>query len=248
MEFWVCWIKNYWAYETVILAHLVLSRFLILSSQWYWYYSDLDLFISSSTGDLVLDLSRIFGVHLLLASATCFCYGALHLSGLLGPGFWTSDAYGVMGSSRGVKSAYFLSSLVTGSYGVITAHHVSAGTLGVLVSVWHISSRPQPSLYSILSLGNLEVVLSSSISSVFFIGFITSSTMWYGATTTPIELFGPSRYQWDNAYFAIDIGSRVNSNRLGLGEGWFQVPDKLTLYDYVGCNPAKGYGEGRPYV
>ena len=24
-------------------------------------------------------------------------------------------------------------------------------------------------------------------------------TMWYGSATTPIELFGPTRYQWDQA-------------------------------------------------
>jgi hypothetical protein len=25
--------------------------------------------------------------------------------------------------------------------------------------------------------------------------------MWYGSATTPIELFGPTRYQWDQGYF-----------------------------------------------
>jgi photosystem II CP47 chlorophyll apoprotein len=24
--------------------------------------------------------------------------------------------------------------------------------------------------------------------------------MWYGSATTPIELFGPTRYQWDSGY------------------------------------------------
>jgi photosystem II CP47 chlorophyll apoprotein len=40
-------------------------------------------------------------------------------------------------------------------------------------------------------MGNIETVLSSSISAVFFAAFITSGTMWYGAAT-PIELFGPT--------------------------------------------------------
>jgi photosystem II CP47 chlorophyll apoprotein len=50
-------------------------------------------------------------------------------------------------------------------------------------------------------MGNIETVLSSSISAVFFAAFITSGTMWYGSATTPIELFGPTRYQWDSGYF-----------------------------------------------
>ena len=89
-------------------------------------------------------------------------------------------------------------------------------------------------------MGNLEVVLASSIAAVFFIRFIVSASMWYGSSTTPIELVGPSRYQWDNAYFALDIGSRINTAALGLKDAWDQVPDKLVLYDYIGSNPAKG--------
>jgi photosystem II CP47 chlorophyll apoprotein len=136
-----------------------------------------------------------------------------HLSGASGPGIWTSDAYGLLGSARGVKPSYALTGLVFSSYGVVTAHHIVAGAFGFLVSIWHIASRPQPSLYSIVAMGNLEVVLASSISAVFFIGFLVSSSMWYASVTTPIELLGPSRYQWDNAYFALDIGSRLVKHR-----------------------------------
>jgi photosystem II CP47 chlorophyll apoprotein len=31
--------------------------------------------------------------------------------------------------------------------------------------------------------------------------FIVAGTMWYGSATTPIELFGPTRYQWDLGFF-----------------------------------------------
>merc|ERR1712151_460944 len=118
---------------------------------------------------------------------------------------------------------------------------IVAGAFGFIVSIWHIGSRPQPSLYSIVAMGNLEVVLASSISAVFFIGFLVSSSMWYASVTTPIELLGPSRYQWDNAYFALDIGSRLSSNNgVLLSTSWDQIPDKLVLYDYIGCNPSKG--------
>ena len=64
--------NSVWSFEVVILAHLSLSGLLLLSSQWHWVYSDLDLFISSTTGNLVLDLNRIFGIHLALASIVCF--------------------------------------------------------------------------------------------------------------------------------------------------------------------------------
>merc|ERR1711904_731838 len=54
----------------------------------------------------------------------------------------------------------------------------------------------------------IETVLSSSISAVFFAAFVTSGTMWYGAAATPIELFGPTRYQWDSGYFQQDKEGR----------------------------------------
>ena len=186
-----CLFDSSWTYEVVILSHLFLSGLLILAAQWHWVYSDLDLFISSTTGNLVLDLNRTFGIHLALASVTCFSYGSLHLSGTQGPGMWTSDAYGILGSARGIKPVYSLEALVVSSYGVITSNHISCGSLGVSVSPWHVSTRPQPSLYKLMSMGNLEVTLASSISSVFFLGYITSSTMWYASATTPVELFGP---------------------------------------------------------
>jgi photosystem II CP47 chlorophyll apoprotein len=230
-----------WTYEAVIISHILLSGLLVLASQWHWAYSDLDLFISSSSGNLVLDLNRIFGIHLCLSSLLCFAYGIAHLSGASGPGIWTSDAYGILGSARGVKPSYALTGLVFSSYGVVTANHIVAGAFGFIVSIWHISVRPQPSLYSILAMGNLEVVLASSIAAVFFIGYIVAASMWYASVTTPIELLGPSRYQWDNAYFALDIGSRLNTtNNIVVGSTWDQIPDKLVLYDYIGCNPAKG--------
>jgi photosystem II CP47 chlorophyll apoprotein len=157
-----------WSYEAVIVSHILLSGLLVLASQWHWAYSDLDLFISSTSGNLVLDLNRIFGIHLSLSSILCFAYGIAHLSGASGPGIWTSDAYGLLGSARGVKPSYALTGLVFSSYGVVTAHHIVAGAFGFLVSIWHIAARPQPSLYSIIAMGNLEVVLASSISAVFF--------------------------------------------------------------------------------
>jgi photosystem II CP47 chlorophyll apoprotein len=61
-----------WSYELVAASHILLSGLLMLSSQWHWAYSELDVFISSTTGNLVLDLNRIFGIHLCLAGITSF--------------------------------------------------------------------------------------------------------------------------------------------------------------------------------
>jgi photosystem II CP47 chlorophyll apoprotein len=36
--------------------------------------------------------------------------------------------------------------------------------------------------------------------------------MWYGSATTPIELFGPTRYQWDSGYFQQEIERRVETS------------------------------------
>jgi len=231
----------YWTYETVSVAHILLSGFSILAAFWHWAYWDLDVFVSSSTGSLVLDLNRIFGIHLSLASLLCFGFGLAHLTGFFGPGMWTSDSFGIVGSVRFVKPVYSVIGLAPFCYGVISSNHIVAGFFGNCVGLWHISSRPGPLLYKLLLMGNIEVVLSSTIAAVFFTAFVTSALMWYGSVSTALELFGPSRYHWDNGYFSLDIERRVNLNSgIFLNKAFSSVPEKLLLYDFIGCNPSKG--------
>ena len=67
--------------------------------------------------------------------------------------------------------------------------------------------------------------------------------MAYRSATTPIELFGPTRYQWDSRYFQQEIERRVEislNDDLSKTEAWSSLPDKLAFYDYIGNNPAKG--------
>ena len=120
-------ISNYWTYETVVFSHILLSGACILASFWHWAYWDLDLFLKK-TRELVYDLIRIFGIHLTLASLVCFAYGLFHLTGLFGPGMWTSDSLGLLGSPRFVKPVYGLLSLGPFSYGVIPSHHIICWT------------------------------------------------------------------------------------------------------------------------
>jgi photosystem II CP47 chlorophyll apoprotein len=92
-------------------------------------------------------------------------------------------------------------------------------------------------------MGNIETVLSSSIAAVFWSAFVVCGTMWYGSAATPIELFGPTRYQWDQGFFQQEIEKRVQislSEGKTLSEAWSQIPEKLAFYDYIGNNPAKG--------
>jgi photosystem II CP47 chlorophyll apoprotein len=92
-------------------------------------------------------------------------------------------------------------------------------------------------------MGSIESVLSSSISAVFWAAFVVAGTMWYGSAATPIELFGPTRYQWDQSYFQQEIEKRVAqsiSEGASLSDAWSKIPEKLAFYDYIGNNPAKG--------
>jgi photosystem II CP47 chlorophyll apoprotein len=92
-------------------------------------------------------------------------------------------------------------------------------------------------------MGNIETVLSSSIAAVFFAAFVVAGTMWYGHATTPIELFGPTRYQWDKGYFQHEIERRVQTSLAEgatLSQAWSAIPEKLAFYDYIGNSPAKG--------
>ena len=77
-----------------------------------------------------------------------------HLSGTSGPGIQTSDAYGLLGSIRGLRPSYALTGLTFSSYGVVTANHLVAGAFGFTISIWHIAVRPQPSLYLALIAGH----------------------------------------------------------------------------------------------
>jgi photosystem II CP47 chlorophyll apoprotein len=231
----------YWTYETVGCAHILLSGFAILAAFWHWAYWDLDVFLGGSSRTLVLDLNRIYGIHLGLAAILSFGFGLAHLSGLFGPGMWTADAFGLVGSVRFVKPVYSVIALGPFSYGVIVSNHIIAGFFGIWVAFFHVSSRPGPLLYKLLAMGNLEAVLSTSIAALFWTAFLTEALMWYASVSTSLELFGPSRYHWDNAYFSLDIERRVKSvDSVYLDKAWEEVPEKLVLYDYIGCNPSKG--------
>jgi len=59
--------------------------------------------------------------------------------------------------------------------------------LGILAGLFYLSVRPPQRLYKGLCMGNIEIVLSSSIAAVFFAAFVVAGTMWYGSTTTPLN-------------------------------------------------------------
>ena len=156
-----------WTYETMKIAHISFSGSSILAAFWHWASWDLNLFLSSTRGKLLLDLNQILGIHLHFASLLSFAFGLAHLSGFSGPGIWTSDSFGLLGSMRFVKPISSVIGLAPFSYGVISSHHILAGFLGLAIGFWHISSRPSPRFYKLLKMGNLEEVLSSSIAAVF---------------------------------------------------------------------------------
>jgi len=92
-------------------------------------------------------------------------------------------------------------------------------------------------------MGNIEGALASSLAVFFAAGFIAAGTMWYGTATTPTELWGPTRYQWDRNYFQQEINRRVQadlSEGKTLSQAWANIPAKLAFYDYVGNSPSKG--------
>lgn len=190
-----------------------------------------------------LDLPSLFGIHLFLSAVLCCGFGAFHVTGLFGPGIWVSDPYGVSGSIQSVMPAWGAEGFDPYNAGGIASHHIAAGVLGIIASFFHISVRPPGRLYYVLRMGNIETVLSSSIAAVFWSAFVVSGTMWYGSASTPIELFGPTRYQWDKGFFQQEIHRQVQNSLnegLSLSEAWTKIPVKLAFYDYIGNNPAKG--------
>lgn len=234
---------GFWTFEGVAMAHIILAGLLFLAACWHWVYWDLELFTDPRTGESALDLPRMFGIHLFLSGLLCFSFGAFHLTGLFGPGMWVSDPYGLTGSVQPVAPEWGPSGFNPFNPGGIVAHHIAAGIVGIIAGLFHLTVRPPARLYRALRMGNIETVLSSSIAAVFFAAFVAAGTMWYGSAATPIELFGPTRYQWDSSYFQQEIDRRVQAS-LAEGEtsdqAWSAIPDKLAFYDYIGNSPAKG--------
>ncbi len=234
---------GFWSFEGVAAAHIVLSGLLFLAACWHWVYWDLELFRDPRTGEPALDLPKMFGIHLFLSGLLCFGFGAFHLTGLFGPGMWVSDAYGLTGSIQPVAPAWGPEGFDPFNPGGVVAHHIAAGIVGIIAGLFHLTVRPPERLYRALRMGNIETVLSSSIAAVFFAAFVVAGTMWYGSATTPVELFGPTRYQWDSGFYQQEIQRRVNGS-INAGatevEAWSEIPDKLAFFDYIGNNPAKG--------
>ncbi|NJP21405.1 MAG: photosystem II chlorophyll-binding protein CP47 [Hydrococcus sp. CRU_1_1] len=234
---------GFWSFEGVAAAHIVLSGLLFLAAVWHWVYWDLELFTDPRTGEPALDLPKMFGIHLFLSGLLCFGFGAFHLTGLWGPGMWVSDPYGVTGHIQPVAPEWGPAGFNPFNPGGVVAHHIAAGIVGIIAGLFHLTVRPPERLYRALRMGNIETVLSSSIAAVFFAAFVVAGTMWYGSATTPIELFGPTRYQWDQNYFKQEIQRRVETNLANgdtLSQAWSKIPEKLAFYDYVGNSPAKG--------
>lgn len=234
---------GFWSFEGVALAHIVLSGLLFLAAIWHWVYWDLELFRDPRTGEPALDLPKMFGIHLFLSGLLCFGFGAFHLTGLWGPGMWVSDPFGLTGHVEAVAPDWGANGFNPFSPGGIVAHHIAAGIIGIIAGIFHLVVRPPQRLYKALRMGNIETVLSSSIAAVFFAAFVVAGTMWYGNAATPIELFGPTRYQWDSGYFKQEMVRRVQSgvaNGQSVEAAWAEIPEKLAFYDYVGNSPAKG--------
>lgn len=232
-----------WSFEGVAAAHIGLAGLLFLAAVWHWVYWDLELFRDPRTGEPALDLPKMFGIHLFLSGLLCFGFGAFHLSGVFGPGMWVSDPYGLTGHIQPVAPAWGPEGFDPFNPGGIVAHHIAAGIVGVIAGLFHLTVRPPERLYKALRMGNIETVLSSSIAAVFFSAFVVAGTMWYGSAATPIELFGPTRYQWDSGYFQQEIQRRAQTSVAGgstIAAAYEQIPEKLAFYDYVGNSPAKG--------
>jgi photosystem II CP47 chlorophyll apoprotein len=147
-----------------------------------------------------------------------------------------SDPFGITGTVQSVAPDFTPAGFDPNNPGGVVAHHIAAGLLGILAGTFHLCVRPGRGIYSVLRMGNIESVLASSIAVVAWSATCTAGTMWYGSSTTPSELFGPTRYQWDAGYYQLATERTVQQS----SSGWANVPQKLAFFDYLGNNPAKG--------
>ncbi|PHT28656.1 Photosystem II CP47 reaction center protein [Capsicum baccatum] len=189
-----------WSYKGVAGAHIVFSELCFLAAIRHWVYWYLEIFYDERTGKPSLDLPKIFGNHLFLSRVACFGFGAFHVTGLYGPGIGVSNPYGLTGKVQPINPVWGVEGFDPFVPRGIASHHIAAGTLGIQAGLFDLRVHPPQRLYKGLHMKNIETVLSSSIAAVFFAAFVVAGTMWYGLETTPIELFRPTHYQWDQRY------------------------------------------------
>ena len=79
-----------------------------------------------------LMIGEIFTICVSGFSQISFGFGYGHLSGFIGPGMWTSDSFGLLGSTRFVKPIFSVIGLVPFCYGVISGHHIVTGLFGII--------------------------------------------------------------------------------------------------------------------
>ncbi|KAL4367258.1 hypothetical protein GQ457_05G001120 [Hibiscus cannabinus] len=84
-----------------------------------------------------LDLSKIFGIHLFLLGVACFGFDTFHVTGLYGPGIWVPDPFGLTSKVQPVNPAWDVESFDSFVPGGRPSHHIVAGTLGILASLFH---------------------------------------------------------------------------------------------------------------
>jgi photosystem II CP47 chlorophyll apoprotein len=230
----------YSTFEGVAAAHILFSGLMMLAAIWHWTYWDLELWEDTRTGEAALDLPQIFGIHLTLAGVACFGFGLGHCGTV---GLWVSDPYGLTGHVEKVAPAWGADGFNPFNPGGIAANHIGAGLIGFIGGHFHMNNRPGERIYKNLRMGSLEGALASALAMTHFTGMVVAGTMWYGTASTPVELFGPTRYQWDNSYFKTEINRRVDTamaSGSSKAEAWATIPEKLAFYDYVGNSPAKG--------
>nr|YP_009589398.1 photosystem II CP47 chlorophyll apoprotein [Selaginella bisulcata]QBL75981.1 photosystem II CP47 chlorophyll apoprotein [Selaginella bisulcata] len=231
------------SYEGVATAHIVPPGSPFLAAIWHRVYWDSEISSDERTGTSAPDSPKISGVHPPLSGVLCFGFGAFHVTGLLGPGIWVSDPYGLTGRVEPVAPAWGAAGFDPFVPGGIASHHIAAGISGILAGPFHPSARPPQRSHKLLRMGNVETVSPSSIAAVPPAAPIVAGTMWYGSATTPVEPFGPTRYQWDQGFYQQETDRRIRSARAGntgLPEAWSKIPEKSASHDYIGSNPAKG--------
>ncbi|MCD9641796.1 hypothetical protein HAX54_028240 [Datura stramonium] len=121
----------------------------------------------------------------------CFGFGAFHVTGLYGLEIWVSDPYGQTGKVQPVNPAWGVECFDPLVPGGIASHHIAVGTLGILAGLFHLSVRPPQLLYKGLHMQNIETVLSSSITAVFFAAFVVAGLCGMVRQLPRLNYLGP---------------------------------------------------------
>ena len=142
-----------WSFEGVALTHIVLSGMLFLAAIWHWVYWDLDLFQDPRTGEPALDLTKNLWNSFIIIWVIMFWIWCFPCYWFIWTWYLGFRCFGLTGHVQPVAPAWGPDGFNPFNPGGVAAHHIAAGTLGIIAGIFHLNSTSTTTFISCITNG-----------------------------------------------------------------------------------------------